>query len=303
MVDRDGQKVGLVPRSNFFDLGEDVAIVFHEVNFPTGLHVHEFFELVYVESGSLIHHYGPTVHHVKAGDFFIVNPTVPHGYDLTPDGPARIWNIILTERALNLVSTEADTSHMIGELIGHERYALNHRRLSLSEPLNKKVKRIVHDMDDEFRQKRHGYQVALRGYLVVLVGLISRALQESGVTVQPTPSPQSKLGDLTRYIVDHCDEPLTVEQLAARCGWTPDHLNRVLKKAVGDTVQEYIGRIRVARAARLLLIEGLTVNDVARRVGYGDARALRRAFRRYHGVSPAQFRQISYVKDGEHGES
>lgn len=288
-------KVRTIARSHHFIGDEDVAIVYHEVNRKTRLHVHEFFEMVYVEQGTLLHRYGPTVHEVTAGDFFIVNPTVPHGYDLTANGSAQIWNIILTEDALSMLTLESDMAVMIGELIGHKRYALAYRSLRLSEEVNVRVRSLVKEMGAEFTEKNQGYRMVLKGYLITLVGLISRALKESGMSVQPLSSPQSKLGEITRYIVDHCDQPLTVEQLAHQYGWTPDHLNRMLKKMTGDTVQAYIGRIRAARAARILLTENVTVDEVARRVGYSDARTLRRAFRRYHGVSPAEFRKASYL--------
>lgn len=288
------ERVQSIPRVRHFSGEEDIAVVFHHVVQPTGLHVHEFFEMVYVKAGTLLHRYGPTVHTVSEGDLFIVNPSIPHGYDLTVAGPAEIWNVILTERALNMLALEADTSLMIGELVGHERNAFSYRRLHLSRQVRTKVERTIWEMQEEHRQKAAGYKVVLKGHLITLVGLLSRALSESGLSLQLAPSGQRKLGELTRYIVDNCDKPLTVRELAARCGWTPDHLSRVLKRTTGDTVQEFIGRIRAARAARLLLVENLTVAEVARRVGYGDARTFRRAFRRYHGLSPAQFRQATF---------
>src|SRR5690606_5624231 len=109
-----------------------VAIVLHHVVEPTGLHVHEFYEMVYVKSGKLLHRYGPSVQTVNVGDLFIVNPSVPHGYDLTSTGPAEIWNVILTESALKTLALEAETALFIGELIGHERHAFSYRCLSLS---------------------------------------------------------------------------------------------------------------------------------------------------------------------------
>ena len=52
--------VPMLARSQHFTTDEDVAIILHEVTASTGLHIHEFFEIVYVERGSLVHLYGPT---------------------------------------------------------------------------------------------------------------------------------------------------------------------------------------------------------------------------------------------------
>jgi len=284
--------VPMLARSQLFTNGEEVAVVSHRVTASTGLHIHEFFEIVYVESGSLIHLYGPTRKQIGAGSLFIVNPSIPHGYDLVCGEPAQIWNIILTEQALDVLSLKADTASLIGEITGHKRFALSYFHVTFSPETNSEVRQIVRKMDQEYRTKKQSYQVVLSGYLMALAGLISRAVAESGLPPREGSSYQRKLGEVTRYIVENCHAPLSVESLARLHGWTPDHLNRLIKRSFGDTTQGFIGRVRAAKAARLILIDGLTVDQAAKSVGYGDARALRRAFKRYYGVSPSEFRRM-----------
>lgn len=284
--------VPMLARSQLFTSDEEVAVVSHHVTGSTGLHIHEFFEIVYVESGSLIHLYGPTRKQIHAGSLFIVNPAIPHGYDLVSGEPAQIWNIVLTEEALNVLSLKADSASLIGEITGHQRYALNYLHITFSPETNAEVQEIVKKMDHEYQTKRRGYQVILSGYLMALVGLISRAFAESGLPPRAGSYHQGKLGEVTRYIVENCHRPMSVEHLAKIHGWTPDHLNRLIKRSFGDTTQGFIGRVRAAKAARLMLIDGVTVDQAAKSVGYGDARALRRAFKRYYGVSPSEFRRM-----------
>lgn len=288
-----GRRVGNIPRLNYFGEGEDVAVVAHTVVHPTQLHVHEFFEIVYVEEGRLIHRYGPTSHLVGAGELFIVNPHIPHGYDLTSAGSAQIWNLLLTERALNFVAASVEAPLMVQEIAGYERGTLDYRRLQLPSPIRERIGQTIKDMYAEYREKQEGYQAILRGQLLIVVGLINRALVTRGVSVATQPGPASGLGPLIRYIVEHCGEPLSVAELAGRSGWTADHLNRLFKRMTGDTTQEYITRVRMAKAARALLTEEQTVEGVAKEVGYGDARAFRRAFKRYYGMTPSAFRRRS----------
>jgi len=285
--------VPMIARSQLFDGSEDIAIVFHEVDLSTGLHIHEFFEIVYVESGSVMHLYGPTRRRVDAGSFYIVNPSIPHGYDLIGGETTRLWNVVLTEQALGILSLKADTALLIGEITGHKRFSLDYLHVTLTPETNVQVQHIIKEMDREYRAKKRGYKVVLSGYLMALAGVITRALEESGVsTLDGSPS-QSKLGDVTRYIVENCHRPLTVEHLAREHGWTPDHLNRLLRKSIGDTTQGFIARVRAAKAVQLMLTGGVTVDQAAKSVGYGDARALRRAFKRYYGVPPSEFLRLT----------
>lgn len=284
--------VPMLARSQHFTTDEDVAIIPHEVTASTGLHIHEFFEIVYVESGSLVHLYGPTRRQIDAGSLFIVNPSIPHAYEVDNDG-ARIWNVVMTERALGVLSLKADTALLIGEITGHKRYSLDYLHIALSSETNVQVQQIIKEMDREYRGKKRGYQVILSGYVLTLAGLIVRAFEESGVPVSDRSPSQIKLGEVTRYIVENCHRPLSVEHLAKQHGWTPDHLNRLLRKSIGDTTQGFIGRVRAAKAAHLMLTDGITVDQAAKSVGYGDARALRRAFKRYYGVPPSEFRRLT----------
>ena len=284
--------IGRLSRVSFFACGEDVAVVHHNVTDSTNLHVHEFFELVYVESGELIHRYGASAHRVKAGDLFIVNPNIPHAYDLTPSGAARIWNVLLTEDALGLLSVEPEMSALVQEIAGIERNLLECRCVSLDPDADAAVRGAIHHMAREFAEKRRGYRTVLKGHLLVILGILNRAIGVSGDRSHHSQGWRA-VGEIIRYIVEHCDRPLTAAELASRAGWSPDHLSRLVKRVTGDTVQEYIGRVRAARAARLLLTHDWTVERIARQVGYGDARAFRRAFKRYFGATPAEFRAAS----------
>ena len=60
---------------------------------------------------------------------------------------------------------------------------------------------------------------------------------------------------------------------------------------IGDTTfREHLTRVRMQRAAELLSRHGMTVREVARRVGYRQPAQFAKAFRRYQGLAPSAFR-------------
>nr|WP_256433565.1 helix-turn-helix transcriptional regulator [Myxococcus sp. CA040A] len=73
-------------------------------------------------------------------------------------------------------------------------------------------------------------------------------------------------------------------------GMSPRGLQRRLK-AEGRTFREVTEDIRLEKARRLLADDSLNVAGIAERVGYSDARALRRAFQRWTGMSPGRYRR------------
>ncbi|MCE9669562.1 AraC family transcriptional regulator [Myxococcus stipitatus] len=78
--------------------------------------------------------------------------------------------------------------------------------------------------------------------------------------------------------------------VCARLGMSPRGLQRRLK-AEGRTFREVTEDVRLEKARRLLAEDSLNIAGIARRVGYSDARALRRAFQRWTGMSPGRYRR------------
>jgi len=69
---------------------------------------------------------------------------------------------------------------------------------------------------------------------------------------------------------------------------------RTLRRRLGDcgtTYEALVEGVRRERVEQLLLRPELTLRDIARRAGFSDERALRRAVRRWHGTSPVHLRE------------
>jgi len=92
-------------------------------------------------------------------------------------------------------------------------------------------------------------------------------------------------------MVNHCRDPLTVDEIAHRVGLSEDHLIRIFRQAFGWPAATYYVRLRIAVACRLLSDTDETMDNVARRVGYSGAANLSRAFKEVMGIRPSEYRR------------
>lgn len=93
------------------------------------------------------------------------------------------------------------------------------------------------------------------------------------------------------WIRQHCREEIRFETLAGQLGMSPRNFIRRFKKATGVAPMDYVQRLRV-RAARRLLEDGQTsVQEVSEQVGYGDAAFFRAVFKRHTGLAPAVYKR------------
>jgi AraC family transcriptional regulator, regulatory protein of adaptative response / methylphosphotriester-DNA alkyltransferase methyltransferase len=86
-------------------------------------------------------------------------------------------------------------------------------------------------------------------------------------------------------------EELSLDDIARRVASSRRQLQRAYAEIGRTTFREHLTAVRMERAAELLRSRGLTVRDVAHRVGYRQPAQFAKAFRRHHGMAPSDFRQ------------
>jgi transcriptional regulator GlxA family with amidase domain len=95
---------------------------------------------------------------------------------------------------------------------------------------------------------------------------------------------------IERAVRASLDRQLGLEALARAAKTSPRTLARRVQAALGTTPLRFAQRLRVAHAAHLLETTDESVERIATRVGYADAAAFRRLFRRETGTSPRERR-------------
>ena len=101
---------------------------------------------------------------------------------------------------------------------------------------------------------------------------------------------RDSLRDLQRWIADHLDADLSVPALAERALMSPRNFARVFQREVGTTPAAYVESVRIERARLALESTPASVEEIARRCGFGTVETLRRTVARRLGVSPSAYR-------------
>jgi transcriptional regulator GlxA family with amidase domain len=99
------------------------------------------------------------------------------------------------------------------------------------------------------------------------------------------------LREVQRWIADHPAADLSVETLAGQASLSPRQFARAFAAEIGMPPGRYVDRVRLETARRRMEDTADGVAETARRCGYGTPEAMRRAFIRTLGVSPAEYRR------------
>jgi AraC-like DNA-binding protein len=83
---------------------------------------------------------------------------------------------------------------------------------------------------------------------------------------------------------------LSLDDIARRLASSRRQLQRAYSEIGNTTFRDHLTRVRMERAAELLVRRSVTVREVANRVGYRQPAQFAKAFRREKGVAPSDFR-------------
>lgn len=108
----------------------------------------------------------------------------------------------------------------------------------------------------------------------------------------PVPArPAESFDSLLAWLVEHLDQEVSVEELAARVHMSPRTFARRFRAETGTTPYHWLTGQRVLHAQRLLEETDLSVDQVAAQCGCGTAAVLRHHFTRWRGTTPQAYRR------------
>lgn len=98
------------------------------------------------------------------------------------------------------------------------------------------------------------------------------------------------------HIRENSREPLPVDAVAARVGYSPTHLTRLFARISRTSPNRYLGAVRIEDAKEQLLSSTRSVLEVCHAVGYDSLGTFTRRFTDIVGVSPGRFRALARLR-------
>lgn len=249
-------------------------------------HTHEFLEIVSILAGSGRHLINARPYPVSRGDLLFITTGQTHAF--TSDGDMQIVNCLVDPGFIDRELLHADNALEILALSSFADFdipadkIIPHVHFAGADLLD--AERLIQDMLEEFTAKPVNYRTALKGYLLVLLTKIFRAIaSETGSVL---PHLHRVAPEILQYIENNLNRRITLQELAQRCFYNPSYFSRVFRDVFGKNLTEYIAEKRIQEADRLLCETTLSIEEISSRVGYQDRKQFYEVYKRLLGVSP-----------------
>ena len=271
----------------------DFPIEFHHVDcchprFHMPYHWHIEYEIVYVLHGGLTLSLNEDTVQARAGDILFIRDGIVHGG--APLDQETVYECIVFDMKKLLHGSQC-TGERVSKILEHELL------------INKYIPGETHDVPQmiaalftAMKGAREGYELIVTGMLYSFIG----AVLQHGLCHAPNAALREssrrrvmQLKKTFQLIDDAYDQPLTLGDLAAAAGLTPNYFCRFFQKITNRSPIDYLNHYRIEAACIRLARSGESITEIALATGFNDISYFIKTFRKYKGISPLKYQKAN----------
>lgn len=102
------------------------------------------------------------------------------------------------------------------------------------------------------------------------------------------------ISDLINWIEKNLEQPLSIDNVAEKSGYSKWHLQRMFKKVTGQILGTYIRHRRLTHAALALRLTGKPILDIAMQYRFDSQQTFTRSFKKEFNITPATYRRNEF---------
>jgi two-component system response regulator YesN len=108
---------------------------------------------------------------------------------------------------------------------------------------------------------------------------------------QRNGSGNENITSIQEYLLENYQEEISLSTVAEKFGYSEHGLSKLFKKIIGENFLEYLTRVRVDNAKRLMMESERSINEISQLVGYTNVQTFIRVFKRLENITPGQYKE------------
>ncbi len=254
------------------------------------VHWHEELELTLVRAGRLRYAVGLANFEAGEGELLLILPNTLHAARQLGQTRAVTDSVVFHPRMLAAAEPDVCTSRFIRPLL--EGTLRRPVRVCPGEPLHDAFRRCFEAL---WACRQDAAPVCALRAKAAAFGLMSLIWQgadedERGEAPRQAGLHEEKLKRVLSYLQAHYAETVTVNELAAMCGFSQAHFMNLFKRYMNCTCIKYVNELRLSHAALALEEGGKTVMQAALDCGFSNISYFNRMFKQKYHMTPREYR-------------
>ena len=253
------------------------------------LHCHAEAEFFYLEEGEIMFTVGDQSFLLVAGEAVFIPPDLPHNACKEP-GKACSYSAVV-------FSLEWLFGYFGGEGNSYHRFLMKNRQECIqvfraaSGADSKEILGCLAHFREYMDLPIQGYEMRLLGELMISVQEIYNAVSAKMRYNEKTDVSREGIQRGIDYIQKHYDMEIALAELVECSGYSESHFCHRFKSVTGYTPFAYLNRLRVSKAAELLVVSDVKITEIATSCGFENISYFNRVFRKEMGMTPGAYRR------------
>lgn len=283
----------ILSREGNIGIDEKILVRKDSYNAPDTLeHFHDFLEIVYIVDGNATHIVNGEDRAARIGDLYLLDFSDKHHFK-DKDDAFTIITCAFTPDAVDDSLVESHNARDVLQfLLFHPFFDEGgscHFYLNVLQD-GEDIAALLEEMNEEYEQKKAGYQAVLKGYLMVLLSKIFR-LAITKEAKRTTSYQKEIIDNAISYLKTNYSRPLNLDEVAKKVFLSPSYFSTIFKSHTGTSITDYVQRLRISKACYLLTQMDATVDEAMGAVGYSDSKFFYKVFKRHTGVTPGTYKK------------
>ena len=253
-------------------------------------HYHNNFEISFITEGSGKRIVADSIEEFQPGDLVFIGSSLPHVWIADKEQK------FLSDRTLEMVFLQFSSNIFFPQLLALPEFKNVKKALEMSERGIQVVGQTLNEVSEIMLQLPY-----LKGFDRInnffrLMDIIGKSDSNINLASDDFMRKQFKpanrrIAQIHDYLMNHYREEVDLNQLAGLVSMAEGSLCRFFKMNVGSSVFEYLNRIKVEFACKLLMDPEMGIVDVCLDSGFNNLSHFNKQFRKNTGVTPSEYRK------------
>ena len=252
-------------------------------------HIHDHFELLYCTGGCFEIILENQTMILANGDLILIRPMQPHQIRTLHDGINQYTVMKFIPDGLFSSTQPIYELKYIFPFIYYNKQEINF--FTCEQLKGSNIDLLLECLLEESLRKYYGYEMALRSYTEQVLLWFIRQWHHNRSSIPMDENCPETIKAMFLYINEHIDEPITVEQVARQFNMGRSTFSRFFNQYVGESLPSYIRRLRLIKAAKLLIHTNKSITEIATETGFSSISFFVKCFREQNGITPKHFRR------------
>jgi AraC-like DNA-binding protein len=267
------------------------CIEFRQRHFTSPFHIHEEFELIFIQQGIGKLYVGNNITNFGDGDLFLFGPGLPHCFYnanevIKENHVSHAVVILFRKDFLGRDFYDKTEGKALGRLIQKSDYGIQF--LSYSNQLINRIQ--------TFSQKKNLEKVA--AFLFILNELackknIKLLNNNRNSIIAGNLSESKTINDVIQYVAENFQDDIAFSHAASLAKMQKAAFCRFFKRKTKKTFTELVNEVRITHARKLLEETDKTVSEITFECGFRNLSYFNRLFKKFTQLTPGEFRQLN----------